>query len=317
MCLIWGKLIYPLNLAAFYPFPRQFDTITVLACLLSLVVATGFAIMVRRRSPYLFTGWFWFLGTLVPVIGIVKVGSQAMADRYTYIPFIGIFIMLVWGSTDVMSGKPKGKMVLISIIVTLLILQAGISWRQTGTWRDSETLFRHALGVTKDNYLAHNSLGAALFEKGDVEGAIRQYRESIRIMPTYVNAQCNLGNALLKKSQFKDALSCYHKCLVIQLGYAPALYDMGVALAGEGKNDEAMKQYREVLRRYPMHEDARNNLGLLLADKGAFGEAAYQFGKVLEIDPNNIVSRMNMAELLKNQGRVDEAVGLVNKEVLN
>jgi Tfp pilus assembly protein PilF len=286
---------------------------TVFACLLFLAMATVFATMVRRRFPYLFTGWFWFLGTLVPVIGIVKVGSQAMADRYTYIPLIGIFIMLVWGLSEVMSRKPKGKMVLISIIVTLLILQAGISWRQTSTWRDSETLFRQALAVTKDNYLAHNSLGAALFEKGDVEGAMRQYRESIRIMPTYVNAQCNLGNALLKKRQFKDAGSCYQKCLVIQPGYAPALYNMGVALAGEGRNDEAMRQYREVLRRYPMHEDARNNLALLLAEKGAFAEAVYHFRRNLEIDPLNSKSRLNMAEILKKREKLNEAIHLVEE----
>jgi tetratricopeptide (TPR) repeat protein len=309
---LW-KMFYPFNLAGFYPYPRTFNIVSVFACLVFLVAVTVVVFMISKKLPYLITGWFWYIGTLLPVIGIVQVGSQAMADRYTYIPLIGIFVMVAWGLTDILGRWSYGKYVLGVLSVVVLAILTWTTWIQITTWKNSEALFRHALSVTTDNYLAHNSLGVALFERGDVEGAINNYRESIRLKGNYVNAQCNLGVALAGKKQYAEALTHYHECLRIKPGYSEAYYNMGVALSDLGREDEAIKQYREVLKIYPHHENANNNIGLLMVKKGNLDEAIWHYLKALDVNPDNVRTRINLADALLMKGSFDDALSQMNE----
>jgi tetratricopeptide (TPR) repeat protein len=304
---LW-KMIWPMHLAVFYPYPWHFNTVVVAACLIFLTMVTLTVLIVGKRMPYLATGWLWYLGTLVPVIGIIKVGSQSMADRYTYIPFIGIFVMVVWGLRDIFYRWSYGKAALGSLALIILALLTWATSIQVATWKNSEILFSHALAVTGDNYLAHDNLGVALFDRGDVDGAIKHYRESIRLRRNYVNAQCNLGVALAKKKQYAEAFAHYRECLRIKPGYSEAYYNMGVALADLGRKDEAVKQYTEVMKNYPRHENAHRNLGLLLAEKGNFDEAIEHYYKALDADPDNVGTRINLADSLLKQGNIEEAL---------
>ncbi|MGO9147156.1 MAG: tetratricopeptide repeat protein [Desulfomonilia bacterium] len=304
---LW-KMIWPMHLAVFYPYPWHFNIAVVASCLIFLTIVTFTVIIVGKRMPYLATGWLWYLGTLVPVIGIIKVGSQAMADRYTYIPLIGIFVMVVWGLRDIFSRWSYGKVALGSLALIILALLTWATSIQVATWKNSEILFSHALAVTKDNYLAHDNLGVALFDRGDVDGAIKHYRESIRLRRNYVNAQCNLGVALAKKKQYAEAFTHYRECLRIKPGYSEAYYNMGVALADLGRKDEAVKQYTEVLKNYPRHENAHRNLGLLLAEKGNFDEAIAHYYKALDANPDNVGTRINLADSLLKKGNIERAL---------
>ena len=304
---LW-KMIWPMHLSVFYPYPWHFNIAVVASCLIFLAIVTFTVLIVRKRMPYLATGWLWYLGTLVPVIGIIKVGSQAMADRYTYIPLIGIFVMVVWGLRDIFCRWSYGKAALGSLALIILALLTWATSIQVATWKNSEILFSHALAVTKDNYLAQDNLGVALFDRGDVDGAIKHYRESIRLRRNYVNAQCNLGVALVKKKQYAEAFTHYRECLRINPGYSEAYYNMGVALADLGRKDEAIKQYTEVLKNYPRHENAHRNLGLLLAEKGNFDEAIAHYYKALDANPDNVGTRINLADSLLKKGSIEEAL---------
>ena len=304
---LW-KMIWPMHLAVFYPYPWHFNNAVVALCLIFLTIVTFIVLIAGKRMPYLATGWLWYLGTLVPVLGIIKVGSQAMADRYAYIPLIGIFVMVVWGLRDIFYRWSYGKAALGSLALIILALLTWATSIQVATWKNSEILFSHALAVTGDNYLAHDNLGVALFDRGDVDGAIKHYRESIRLRRNYVNAQCNLGVALAKKKQYAEAFTHYRECLRIKPGYSEAYYNMGVALTDLGRKDEAVKQYTEVLKNYPRHENAHRNLGLLLAEKGNFDEAIAHYYKALYANPDNVGTRINLADSLLKQGSIEEAM---------
>jgi tetratricopeptide (TPR) repeat protein len=311
---LW-KTIWPSGLAVFYPYPNKFNMITVATCLLFLVAVCIMVIMYAKKLPYLLTGWFWYLGTLVPVIGFVQVGSQSMADRYTYIPLIGIFIIVLWGLTDLITRWTHGWIVLSVVSVAILGCLSAVTSVQVATWENSETVFSHALSVTKDNYLAHNCLGVALYGRDEVENAIWHYQESVRINPNNVNAQCNLGVALAHKKQYAEAFAHYRECLRLKPGYSEAYYNMGVAFSELGKNDEAIKQYQAVLKNYPLHENANNNLGFLLACKGNFNEAIPYYLKSLESNPDNVRTRTNLSDALMEKRRYNEALLQVNEAI--
>ena len=312
---LW-KMIWPFNLAVFYPYPKHFNIAVVALCFLFLICVTVIVIISLRKFPYLVTGWFWYLGTLIPVIGIVQVGSQSMADRYTYIPSVGIFIIVSWGLADIFRRWIYGGRIVSSILsVGVLGLLSCSTYIQISTWKNSETLFSHALAVTSDNYLAYNNLGVALYNRGDVDGAIQHYQESLKIKSNYINAHCNLGIALAKEKKYTEAFFHYRECLLIEPGYAEAYYNMGVAFSDMGRKDEAIKQYLEALKNNSNHEDAHNNLGLLLAEKGNLDEAIQHYLKALRVNPDNTRTRINLTDALLKKGRVDEALSQVDEAI--
>ena len=262
-----GKMIWPHNFAVFYPQSGIIPMWQVVGAGLSLTFITVFsAILFRtgRGFAYCAVGWLWYLGTLVPVIGLVQVGSQAMADRYTYIPLIGLFIIISWGSFDIVKGwKNRHIMLAISAGVVLLVLMA-CTWFQVGLWKNSTMLFKHATNVTDNNYKAHNLLGIALERQGRLTDALQHYSEALRMKPDYAEAQYNIGNILMRQGRLTDALQHYSEALRIKPDYADAYNNLGVALARQGRLKEAINHFYEALRIKPGFSHAQRNLGVAL-----------------------------------------------------
>ena len=261
------KMFWPVDLAFFYPYAASRSLWMVSGAVLLLAGMTILTMRVVERRPYLAVGWLWYLGTLVPVIGIVQIGSQSMADRYTYIPLIGLFIMIAWGVPALMAKWRFRKLLLSGVSVALLSVLAVCSWQQVQHWKNSVTLFERALTVTARNYLAHNNLGVALFYEGRMEEAISQYAASLRIKPNLADARNNIGVALAAQGKYDEAIRHYREALRIRPDDAGTHNNIGVALAAQGNVDAALGHYTQALRIRPDHEKARANLAAVLAGR--------------------------------------------------
>ncbi len=295
-----AKTFWPLHLAAYYPYPRTVPGVEVLASASLLIALTVGVIVLRRGRPYLLVGWLWFLGTLVPTIGIVQVGTQAMADRYTYIPLIGVFIIVAWGVGDVLRAWSRFRMP-AAVAAGAALLACAIATRlQIRYWESSATLWKHALAVTTDNYAAHTYYGNALASQGNVDGAIAEYAEAIRIRPDYPEAHNNLGPALAAKGRMNDAIREFTEAIRLRPNYADAHNNLGVALASQGKFDAAIAQYNDALRLDPDHARARGNLGLALQAAGRTADAVRELEAAVRANPNNVEARNALNSL---QGR--------------
>jgi len=258
------KMVWPNGLAFYYPLLAQLPLWQVAAAV-ALIGGVSAAVFLRgRQSPFLAVGWLWFLGTLVPVIGLVKVGMQATADRYTYIPYIGLFIMVAWYAPELLQRTRCPRPVLW-LAATVPILAFSIcSWIQVGSWSDSQTLTEHALSVTSDNFMAHSALGDNLDDRGHPDEAITHYREALRINPSYEIAHNSLGIVLVKQGKLSEAASHFSTALQLNPGYAAASMNMGVCLASQGKFEEAVNFYHTAQRINPENPDIAYNLGLAL-----------------------------------------------------
>jgi Tfp pilus assembly protein PilF len=291
------KTVWPSGLAIFYPHPG--NTLTLMAtggAALLLAIVTGFVLLKGRQFPYLIVGWFWYVGTLVPVIGLVQVGIQARADRYTYLPIIGLFIMAAWGLPDLLSGLRNRKTILAAgatiIIGSCLFLTA----TQAGYWKDNSSVFGHAVEVVDNNFLAHNDLGSALEKRGEIDLAISHYREAIRLKPDFVLAQSNLGAALGRQGKYPEAIEHLQEAIRLKPDHADAHNNLGIVYAIQGKDADAMREFSEALRIDPDQADAHFNLGILLARSGKLEEAVRHYLKALEINPGQENARTALAE---------------------
>jgi protein O-mannosyl-transferase len=255
------KMVWPYNLAVLYPYAGNFNFITVTLYAFLLILITTFVLFAIKRKPYLVVGWLWYLGTLFPVIGIVQVGSQSMADRYTYIPLIGVFVMIVWGIVDFLDRQRYGKTILwaATLIFPLFIW---ISWVQVGFWKNSEILFIHTLDVTRNNYIIQYNLGITLSEKGDVEGAIREYQESLQIKPDFIEALNNLGTILLLKGFPDIAIGYYLESLKVNPHQTDTYNDLGAAYLRKGNIHRAIECFQEAIRENQGNADAIKNLSI-------------------------------------------------------
>ncbi len=262
-----GKLFWPTDLAVCYPHPGHWPLGKVA---LGGGVLVGLSVLVwvqRRRHPYLLVGWLWFVGTLVPVIGLVQMGAQAMADRYTYLPSLGALILTVWGAHELTRNwryQVPGWSVAGGAVVVLCL---GLTRQQIGYWRDSEALFRHALKVTENNALAHNGLGVALDQEGRIAEAIRQLQEALRLNPDSAGFHYNLGVAFFQQGRTAEAIRQFQETLRLNADNAEAHNNLGTALGMQGQTDEAIRQFQEALRLKPDYAEARQNLGIMLATK--------------------------------------------------
>jgi tetratricopeptide (TPR) repeat protein len=307
-CRYLGKMFWPTDLAIFYPHPGYWPIEQVL---LAGVVLLGISVLLiaqRRRYPFLLMGWLWYCGTLLPVIQLVQTGAHAMADRYTYLPSLGVLILAVWGACE-LAGRWRYHVIVLSVAGTAaLILCLGLTRQQIGYWQDSESLFRHALDVTRNNHHACLNLGGALEAKGRPDEAISFYREALRLKPDYVEAHNTLGTALVKQGQIDEAIGQFQEALLLKPDYAYAHYNLGIALAMKGQTDEAISQYQEAIRLKPDFAEAHNNLGAALVRQGQTGEAIVQFQEVLELQPGNAPAQITLGDLLSRMGRLDEAI---------
>jgi len=278
-------MFWPVHLAAFYPY-EAIPISTVLLCLLLILLITILALAVVKNIPYFLVGWFWYLGTLFPVIGIVQVGQQSMADRYTYVPLIGIFIILVWGVSDLLNRWEYGKAGLNILSGIVLFALSWATYVQVSLWKDTESLFSHALQVTKNNDVAHLNVGYALFDKGDVNGAIKHYQEAALIRPNNPKVYLNLGEAFENRKDSKTAIEYYEKGLKLDPNNTDLHTALGTLLGSSGNTDEAIQHFQKAITINDRCIEAYNNLGNLELKTGNYDKAIEHYEKALSIDPH-------------------------------
>ncbi len=259
-----GRMFWPADLAVIYPHPGAWPWVSVTLAAIVLGMITVFALKFRRRAPYLAVGWFWYLVTLVPVIGLVQIGSHAMADRYTYIPLIGLFIMIVWGMTDMLAPRRLGRALVAIGGLAIVLALIPPARAQVSYWKDAERLFRQAVAVTERNYLAHNNLGAALARKGRVDEALQHYHQALAIRPRYPEALFNAGAALALQGHYAEAEAYYRTALEIHPGLAEAHNNLAIALVIQGKMHDAISHFRTAVHLRPDDAEAEENLALAL-----------------------------------------------------
>jgi Flp pilus assembly protein TadD len=261
-----GKIFWPHNLAVLYPYPGQTYSVWLsAAALILLLIFSGFALHYHTRRPYFITGWFWYVVTLIPVIGLIQVGNQAMADRYTYLPSIGVFLIISWTAAR-FSAKWRYQKILMGTLSGLLALAMVIGTRtQLAYWKDSAALFEHTLVVTNNNYIAHSIFGKVLEKQGRLDEAVVHINKSLQIWPDFPDANINMASILIKRKQFDDAMVYLHKTMEITPDNPRVYYYMGSLFQAQRKSDEAIHAYERTLQLKPNYTAALNNLAWLLA----------------------------------------------------
>jgi tetratricopeptide (TPR) repeat protein len=279
---------YPTGLAAYYPHPISLPIWKVVAASIMLATISAGAIATARRFPYFLVGWFWYLGMLVPVVGLVQVGTQALADRYTYLPGIGLCIALAWAAAQFSTAWTyrswAGGIVSALVLAALMVC----AWRQTSLWRNSETLWTHALSCTSRNALAHYSLATDLADRGRMDEAIAHFQEALRIEPGRAQTHNNFGNVLALRGRVEEAIAEYEKAVAIKPDYANAHSNLSIVLFRCGRIGDAEAHCRKALEADPERIDARYNLALLLLRSGRVAEALAQLREVLRLRPNDV-----------------------------
>jgi tetratricopeptide (TPR) repeat protein len=310
-----GKMLWPLKLAVYYPYDENLTVWQVAAAALLLAAVTAGALRFGKKQPYLPVGWFWYLGTLVPMIGLVQVGGQAMADRYTYIPTIGLSVVIAMGVPDALRRwRLSPTLAALPAGLALVILLA-LGRSQASRWQNSIRLFEHTLAVAGDSYLIRNNLGNALERAGRTEEAVAHYREALRISPRNAEIYFNLGNAVSRSAIPHEAAALYEMALQLRPGYAEAHNNLGSELDRLGRTAEALVHYREAARLKPDYAEAVSNVGVALAKQGNTAEAISCFEKAIRIDPRYEKAHHNLGVTLFGQGRVREAIAAYDRAV--
>jgi len=257
-----GKMIWPLNLAVLYPHPGMRPLWQVIGAIVVIVGISALAVSWARRRPWFAVGWLWYLGTLVPVIGLVQVGIQSMADRYAYMPLIGIYMVLAWGSHEVLHQWRKPPLALAGIVVTAVLML--IAWHQIRYWENSITLYSHALEITDANWLIHNGLGNCYAKTNQIDKAINQYQEAIRIKPDYFEAYNNMGTVMAKMKRRNEAAAYFLKALKYNPDSEFAHNNLGRLQAEQKEYQKAIRHFKEALRINPDYQGAKHNLQVVL-----------------------------------------------------
>jgi tetratricopeptide (TPR) repeat protein len=292
-------------LVSYAAYIRKRQIVVSVLLFLSITVAV---IWLARSRRYLAVGWLWFFGILVPVIGLVQVGAQAMADRYAYLPFIGLFIMIAWGLPDLLA-KWRSRRIALGAVGLVVLLALSICTRlQLRHWRNNKALFEHAISVTGDNFVMNNNYANILNSIGQVEDAIDYFYKALRIKSNSPEVHNNLGNALCKLDRVDEAIKHYKKALELRPNFAQAHYNLAIALDKQGKIDEAIREYRQALRFRSDNVDTLSNLGLALAKKGNFSEAIEYYREALKLEPENVIAHGRLGMALASVKKFDEAI---------
>jgi tetratricopeptide (TPR) repeat protein len=316
---IW-QMLWPVKLAAFYPHPEnRLPSWQIILAVLSLIGFTAGVLLLRKRRPYLLTGWLWYLLMLVPVIGVVQVGWQGRADRYTYLPEIGLYILITWSVADFSKSWRHQPQILGAAAAIIVVVLSWRAWIQTGFWRDSETLWNHALAVTSDNDVAQNNLGIVLLAKGKVDEAISRFENAIDLRPENAPAHGNLAKAFLKKGQVADAMVHYRKVLEIQPENVEARNIFGTILVQQARVREAVEQWEGTLAIDPENGNAKSNLAWVFATapeaslrNGARAVELAEQAMRLSGGNNAIVLRV-LAAAYAESGRFAEAISTAQR----
>jgi len=290
------QMIWPARLAAVYTEVNLNTAQAGLAFLVLLLLSVTF-FMWRRNYPFLLIGWLWFLGMLVPMIGIIQVGPQARADRYTYLPLIGLYLLATWGTMALVSNWGRRRELLIGAAVSIITGLIAISYFQTSTWRNSETMWHQTLAHTSRNQIAENSLGKALVKERRLDEAAAHFQKALDIYPDYAEANANLADVLCLQGQWRDAVDHYQMALRSQPKYAMAHNNLGIALAVIGNTDEAIDQFREALRISANYADAHANLARCLVQIGRREDAVGELTQALRLRPDDARVKERLREL--------------------
>jgi Flp pilus assembly protein TadD len=312
--LYLAQMFWPANLAIPYPMPRDGWPVELIALAAFIVlVLTILAVIAIRRRPWVTVGWFWFVGMLVPVIGLVQVGSQARADRYTYLPMVGLFIAIVWSIAHQVSSlqqplRRSASVVCIVITTGVLVALSLRTINQLQYWRDSTTLFTHSIAVTVDNAVAHSNLGTALAERRDFVQAQREFAITASLRPGTPSAHLNLGNSLADLGLLDAAIDAYRKALALRPDYADAYMYLGRALAAKAQVPQAIQAYMQALALNPDFAEAHNNLGAALGSQNRLDDARLHFEAAIAINPHYADAHANLGALHLAQSRIDQAI---------
>jgi len=305
---IW-QMLWPARLAVFYPHPNnRLSLLAVTGAIVLLVGVSLIVISLRRRKAYLVTGWFWYLGMLVPVIGLVQVGEQAHADRYSYLPEIGLYIMIAWTVGDLLLDSTRLRRVLVGVIAVIAIVSLGVrAFAQTSYWKNSETLWNHALAVTGENDLAHNNLGFVFLRRGELDKAVSEFQIALDIRSrnpqSHYNLgaaliQSNLGNVLARKQLWDAAVDHLQEAIRLRPDYADAYFNLGSVRFQQGQIDQAIAQWRKALAIRPRDAEAHRNVADALRKQGKVQEAVLEYEQALNIAPEDSVALNNLAWIL-------------------
>jgi protein O-mannosyl-transferase len=306
---IW-QMLWPVRLAVFYPHPN--DRLPLVEVTVAIALLAGISLLViylRRTKPYLVAGWFWYLGMLVPVIGLIQVGEQAHADRYTYLPQIGLYIMIAWTFGDLLLESTPGiRRALVGLVATIAIVSLGVrALGQASYWKNSETLWNHTLAVTGENDVAHNNLGFLLLRRGELDKAISEFQAALDIRSRNTDThytlgaaliQSNLGNALARKQLWDEAIDHLQEAVRLRPDYADAYFNLGSVLFQQGRLDQAIAQWRKALAIRPRDAEAHRNLASALRKQGNLKDAISEYEQALDIAPEDSVALNNLAWIL-------------------
>lgn len=301
------KMVWPSDLAPYYPYPTAFPIWKVVAAAVLLVGITILVLKQIRRRPYLAMGWFWYLGTLVPMIGVIQVGDHSMADRYTYVSLLGIFVAIVWWVADMSAERPLGRSLATAGAAACLAACAVLTWKQAGYWRNTRTLFEHAVAVTPENAVAQNDLGVCLLQAGELGPAEQHLREAVRISPGYGSALVNLGNCLGRQDRVDEAVDMLQKA--VKTGANPQFhYNLAYWLIQKGNKEDAEVHFREAVRLAPAYVDAWFNLGLVSRELNKTEQSEQAFRSAVDLQPGYAPAQLRLGGVLVEQQKWDEAL---------
>lgn len=317
------KMVWPSKLVMLYPLTYHFTHFQILGAVLFISTVSLFVYRQAQQHPYLPVGWLWFVITLLPVIGIIQVGNQSMADRYTYVPLIGIFIIVAWGGSYLLGRMNCGRKTKIFLAFMILAALSIKTWQQVGIWNNSEDLFRHTLKYTINNYKIHNNLGqylvvhkrydeAIIEYKNALEADQKRYEDSLSYIenpstsPFNKEIHKNLGLAYLESGKLKESIYEYREVLFLDPSDLKARYNLGFALLTHGEIDEAINQYSILLKQNNNYEDVHKLLGVVLTEQGRIGEAISHFEEILKYYPDAIDAHYDLGILFVSQGKIEE-----------
>jgi Flp pilus assembly protein TadD len=305
-----GKLVWPVKMAIFYPYREDLPWWWIAGALVAMVAVSFFAWRARRDRAYLTTGWFWFAGTLVPVIGLIQVGRQGMADRYTYVPYVGLFIAIAWGGYWLLSQLRLPAYVAVAIAAAEVAGAAALTVSQVRVWQSHETIWKHAAAVTTGNYVAVNELGMLLAAESRHAEALKYFETAAHDKPAFAEARNNLGLTYVQLGRLQDALAQFELAVQLKQPFPEAERNYGNALMLAGKPADAEARYRKAIGLRPGMADWHHDLGVVLASESRVTEAVAELETAVRLNPGSVKSRFVLGMLYGAANRLDEAAAM-------
>lgn len=304
-----GQMFWPVRLAVFYPFPPLIPVWKGVLAVAAMVGLSSLALLLRKRFPYAMVGWFWYVGTMVPMIGLLQAGKQAHADRYMYIPMVGLLMILAWGAADIGERWPRSLPAIgvgATVVCAVFLM---LSFEQVGYWRNSGTLFERTLEITKDNWLAENNLGIYLVERGQLAEAYPHFEAALRIDPDYAAAHNNLGGVILQLGDCAAAVPHFEAAIRAQPNFAMANYNLGGCQMLSGNYQAAVPYFESAIRNQGDYRDAHASLGAAFAKiPGREPDAVREYEEALRLTPEDAELHVRLGALLAQLGRTGEAI---------